>query len=271
VPDSGETAAAWSNGGSPGQHRADSASHLPLCEQHADGASRTPPVKHRGDNTRRVRLGNDGGRIVLLVQGVVQSVAVEGPYAREGYWGQMLPDVRPTRALILGYGGGTLGHLLRERFGPVQVVGVDDDNEVLSLAHSLCGVLPHLELVRADAFTYVKQARGPFDYVALDLFRGGEIPRGVFAGPFLRQLRGLLAPHAPSSSTSSTTAAPRAASRACNRSSASANSAPSAKTSSSSASSASGTDDSFVASRSASALLGRTQAQGEAMSKKDAT
>jgi spermidine synthase len=134
---------------------------------------------------------------VLLVQGVVQSVAVEGPYAREGYWGQMLPDVRPARALILGYGGGTLGHLLRERFGPVQVVGVDDDNEVLSLAHSLCGVLPHLELVRADAFTYVKQARGPFDYVALDLFRGGEIPRGVFAKPFLRQLRGLLAPHAP--------------------------------------------------------------------------
>jgi spermidine synthase len=145
----------------------------------------------------RVRLGEDRGRRALLVQGVVQSVAAHGPGALEGYWGHMLPDVRPTRALILGYGGGTLAHLLQARFGPLHIVGVDDDDEVLSLAESLCGPLPHLELVRADAFAYVDQARGPFDYAALDLFRGGEIPRGVFAKPFLRQLRGLLAPNAP--------------------------------------------------------------------------
>ena len=72
----------------------------------------------------RVRLGEDRGRRALLVQGVVQSVALEGPGAREGYWGRMLPDVRPTRALILGYGGGTLAHLLHDRFGPLQIVVV---------------------------------------------------------------------------------------------------------------------------------------------------
>src|SRR5581483_2288453 len=113
------------------------------------------------------------------------------------YWGAMLPDVRPGRALLLGYGGGTLAHLLQQRFGPLPIVGVDDDPRVLALAPRLLPALPLVEVVCADALAYVRQGRGPFDYVALDLYRGGECPPWVFRRPFLRQLRALLPPGAP--------------------------------------------------------------------------
>jgi spermidine synthase len=44
---------------------------------------------------------------------------------------------------------------------------------------------------------YVGATGDRFDYVALDLFRGGEVPGGTFARPFLRRLRAIMAPGAP--------------------------------------------------------------------------
>ena len=63
-----------------------------------------------------VRLGEDDGRPVLLVNGAVQSVLADDP---EGYWQRMVPDVKPRRALLLGLGAGTVARLLHERFGEV--------------------------------------------------------------------------------------------------------------------------------------------------------
>lgn len=130
------------------------------------------------------------------MDGVVQSVALDGGAGRAGYWGAMLPDVRPTRALILGFGGGTLAHLLMERFGTLAIVGVDDDPRMLALSTALTGPHPpKLELVQADAFAFVSATAEHFDYLALDLFRGGEIPRGLLSRPFLRDLRRILSPN----------------------------------------------------------------------------
>src|SRR3954454_19502731 len=88
------------------------------------------------------RIGEDGGRTALLVDGVVQSVAVSSPDQADGYWWDMLPDVRPRRALLLGLGGGTVAQLLQQRFGDVALVGVESDERVLTLARStvLAGV-----------------------------------------------------------------------------------------------------------------------------------
>jgi spermidine synthase len=108
----------------------------------------------------------------------------------------MLPDVRPTRALMLGYGAGTLAHLLHQRFGPVPIVAVDDDPRVLALAPALLPPLPGVEMACMDALQYVSGTRDRFDYAALDLFRGGATPPGTFSRPFLRRLRGILAPGA---------------------------------------------------------------------------
>jgi spermidine synthase len=141
-----------------------------------------------------LRLGEDDGRLALLIDGVVQSVAVEGA-AVGGYWAALLPVVRPRRALVLGLGGGTVVQLLHRRFGPLPVVGVERDPEVLALAREQFGLeLPGLAIVEADAFDYLDDCQERFDYICVDLFQGGQLQRAVIGRPFLRRLRELIRP-----------------------------------------------------------------------------
>jgi spermidine synthase len=141
-----------------------------------------------------VRLGEDDGRPVLLVNGAVQSVLADDP---EGYWRLMVPDVRPRRALLLGLGAGSVARLLHERFGDLPIVGIDDDLAVIDFARELLADLPDLVIEQADAFEYVEQAESAgehFDYVAVDLYRGDRMAHGVVGRPFLRSLRTLAEP-----------------------------------------------------------------------------
>jgi spermidine synthase len=141
-----------------------------------------------------VRLGEDDGRPVLLVDGTVQSVLADDP---NGYWSKMVPDVRPSRALLLGLGAGTVARLLHARFGDVPIVGVDEDADVVGFARELLRELPGLEMVQADAFAYVAEAAVSgerFDYAAVDLYRGDQLVHGVVGKPFLRGLRTILEP-----------------------------------------------------------------------------
>jgi spermidine synthase len=145
----------------------------------------------------RLRIGKDDGQRALLVDGVVQSVAVEPTGEVVGYWSALLPDRRPRRALVLGLGGGTLVHLLHRRFGPLPVFGVEMDAEVLETARRAFGLdLPLLTVVEQDAFVYVERCDDRFDYICVDLFRGGQLDGRIVGRPFLRQLRKLAMPGA---------------------------------------------------------------------------
>ena len=146
---------------------------------------------------RGVWIEPSGEGKALVVDGAVQSVSLASPESLFGYWPLMLPQVRPKRALILGLGGGTLVQLLFRRFGPFPLVAVDDDERVIALATAEMGLDPtSLAIVRADAFDWVANARQHFDYAAIDLYRGGDVPVRVFSVSFLRDLRRLLAPGA---------------------------------------------------------------------------
>ncbi|MHB1132539.1 MAG: spermidine synthase [Chloroflexota bacterium] len=147
-----------------------------------------------GSGEPRVQAVDSEGQLTLVVDGVVQSVAVRGPQIGRGYWPAMLPERKPTNALILGLGGGTVAHLLVQRFGQLPIVGVDDDPEVLALARQTFGLgaVEGLRVVVDDAFDFVAQCEEQFDYVCVDLFRAGEIPRQATSKTFLRQVRRLL-------------------------------------------------------------------------------
>jgi spermidine synthase len=143
-----------------------------------------------------VRIGEDEGRMALLVDGVVQSISPEDGLATGGYWAAMLPTAPPRRALILGLGGGTLARLLQTRWGVgLAIVGVDDDPAVIETARSV-GWLPlaGLEEVVEDAFAYVRRCAERFDYIALDLYRGERLVGQELSRPFLRRVRALLEP-----------------------------------------------------------------------------
>ncbi|HEY0582591.1 MAG TPA: hypothetical protein VGE94_10440 [Chloroflexota bacterium] len=144
-----------------------------------------------------VRIGEDAGRSALLVDGVVQSISPEDGLQAGGYWAAMVPDdQRPTHALILGLGGGTIARLLQARWGhDMRIVGVDDDASILAVA-SAVGWLPTngVDVVVGDAFEYVQACHERFDYIAVDLFRGERLAQRAFGKPFLRRLGLLLQP-----------------------------------------------------------------------------
>jgi len=149
-----------------------------------------------GPGSHFVRIGEDAGREALLVDGVVQSISPADGLATGGYWAAMVPSLRPTRALILGLGGGTLARLLQARWGEeLPIVGVDDDVAIVETAIA-AGWLGQLtvEMVYADAFEYVQTCQERFDYVAIDLFRGERLIGRALTRAFLRRVRRLLQP-----------------------------------------------------------------------------
>ena len=146
----------------------------------------------------RVRIGRQGGRRALLVDGVAQSIEVRGDEPTPGYWTAMLPDFAPRRALMLGYGGGTIAHMLLARCPGVQVVAVEKDPQVIAAAqrHPHFRLGPDdLEIVEGDAFRVVRElaeSHQQFDYVAVDMYDGSEMVRASLARPFLGRLDELL-------------------------------------------------------------------------------
>ncbi|HZQ98151.1 MAG TPA: hypothetical protein VFC93_04955 [Chloroflexota bacterium] len=151
----------------------------------------------RGAPTR-VRIGRQGGRRALLVDGVAQSVEVRGDEPTPGYWTAMLPDFAPRRALLLGYGGGTIARMLLARAPGVEIWAVEDDPRVVAAAQRH----PHfrvsedeVHLLQEDAFAFVRElaeSDAQFDYIAVDLYRGSQLVRASLARPFLSRLTNLL-------------------------------------------------------------------------------
>lgn len=152
----------------------------------------------------RARLGRDGERQAIVVDGVIQSVVVEKDEkdrkdSRDlSYWAAMIPDTRPSSVLVLGLGGGTVVHLLYERFGELPVVGVERDPVVVTLARAHFGFddleARGLEVVLGDAFEYAAACERTFDLILVDLYDGLQPAKGFLAKPFLRRVRALLNP-----------------------------------------------------------------------------
>lgn len=137
----------------------------------------------------------EAGRKVLRVGGVIQSVSVDETYSRD-VWDAMIPSRRPENALILGLGGGTIASLVTKQWGPIPIVGVERDPAVAWLAQREFGLaaLRNVEIVTADAFTYVRSCTQRFDAICVDLYVAGHMSHGVLGAVFLRDVERLLTP-----------------------------------------------------------------------------
>jgi len=147
------------------------------------------------EGTQGLSVEEYEGHRVLMQQGVILSVAVTDGDPPFGYWTAMLPEGTPRTALLLGFGAGTLAHLVARRFPGIRIVGVDVDPRVIEFArHHFDLAVPNLEVVIGDAFAYAAECRERFDYVAVDLFCGHAFQRGALAKPFLRRLEAIAGP-----------------------------------------------------------------------------
>ena len=142
-----------------------------------------------------ILVAEDQGRKALIVDGAVQSVAAEDGHRGSGYWAAMIPAVRPESVLLLGLGAGTVAQLVTLRFGPVPIIGVDIDPDVVEIARSEFDLtLDNLKIEIADAFRFVNETIAHYDLIFVDLYRGPLPAPGMLSQPFLKALRRILLP-----------------------------------------------------------------------------
>lgn len=102
----------------------------------------------------------------------------------------------PRSVLVLGLGAGSIVALLRRRHGVrAPIVGVEHDPEVLRLAHEHFGLggWRDLDVVVADAATFVAEHARQFDLIVVDLFVDSVVPASCRTPEFLASLRERLA------------------------------------------------------------------------------
>jgi spermidine synthase len=140
-------------------------------------------------------LETAGGEQRLIVDGAVQSVAVQGDKTPKGYWPALVPRRVASSALILGFGGGTVAHLLRRESAAMTMTGVDNDPRVLDLARSAFGAdAAGIRLILADAEEFVRECSDRYGLVIVDLFCGETLATSATRRAFLRGVRSLVCP-----------------------------------------------------------------------------
>ena len=99
--------------------------------------------------------------------------------------------------LILGFGLGSIPIILEHHFHKkYHFTGVEIDEEVLYLAnkYAIPGLSSGIELVCADALTYVEQSTWKYDMITVDLFQDDLIPEQFEKTVFLENIKNMLAP-----------------------------------------------------------------------------
>lgn len=105
------------------------------------------------------------------------------------YFSHMIPPYKPESTLILGYGQGTCSELMRKVWGQMKVCGVDEVKSDWGYVED--------KMVVGDAYKFVKECSNSFlkrrfDYILIDLFKGGKVPEFVFSPDFSVMLKEIL-------------------------------------------------------------------------------
>lgn len=152
----------------------------------------------------RVHSKLSGWLQVDLVKGRYQLSTGNAIYSYEdlytSYGTALHQATLPTRgrALILGLGLGSIPYLLRAEHGFTgKITCVEIDPVVIKLAATYHPPPPHwkeVEVVEADAVSFVENIQAPFDIVTMDVFVGEEIPYSCWDASFLQHLKNCVAP-----------------------------------------------------------------------------
>lgn len=137
------------------------------------------------------------GRLVVNSAKANQSFGSLHRVWREAFRDARVRERAPSTALVMGYGAGSVAHILRHEFGlNTAITGVDHDTTMLQLAQERfpLGGMEAVELVPSDAFAFVAACSKTFDLVVVDLFDELDFAKGVEGPDFLRGIRRLVPP-----------------------------------------------------------------------------
>jgi spermidine synthase len=133
----------------------------------------------------------------LQVQNLTQSGGII-----KSIWQKPLKKVKNAeRVLLLGLGGGTVVHLIKERFPEVKITALEIDSEIIKIGKKYFGLekVKNLKIINTEAIKWVfgydiSKYRSKFDLILVDLYLGEKFPKKAMNDQFLKNLKKILAP-----------------------------------------------------------------------------
>lgn len=115
-------------------------------------------------------------------------------------WPSEYPNLHaPKKVLILGFGAGSVAHILHRHYRfDSHITGVDLDPVMLQLAQDEFGQKPStkLRLFTADAVDFVASDTRIYDMVVIDIFVDDQVPDAIVSRPFLDHVLNRMEPGA---------------------------------------------------------------------------
>jgi spermidine synthase len=147
------------------------------------------------DGTRKVRvveLRRDGGRLYFDGHVLYTHVDRNGDNCLD-YIAAMEQALGAAKSvLLLGTAGGALATRICRRGG--QVTAIDDWAPAFEIARRWFHLPDATECVHADAVAYLRSTTRQWDAVAVDVFRGSNIPAAILTSDIGRLLSKVLVP-----------------------------------------------------------------------------
>ena len=124
---------------------------------------------------------------VCSVNGAVYGLHPAETLFGRTYHAHMIPPFVPDHTLMLGYGCGTVAELMRKVWGKsLKITGVDIERRDWDYCEH--------RFVKMDAYDFVRECsdgmiKKRFDYIAVDLYNGKEVPSFVYETEFAVRLK----------------------------------------------------------------------------------
>jgi len=106
-----------------------------------------------------------------------------------------LNDRQIKNVLLLGFGAGSVPHLLAQEFKiDCKITAVEIDDKVIEIAKKYFNIqrFENLDLIIADAFEFVNHCNFKFDLIVVDIFINDKVPAEFESQQFLLALKKLM-------------------------------------------------------------------------------
>jgi len=134
----------------------------------------------------------------LVASGFAQSRTLGKNGKTEFYWDTFVEELPPlkkdSKVLILGLATGTSAQQLRRLYPKIEIDGVEVDPMIIELGKKYFGLdEAKVNIILQNASSFIDQAKGSYEVIFVDLFKGGEVPDFVLKDDFFQKLKSLLA------------------------------------------------------------------------------
>ncbi len=152
-----------------------------------------PQILYEGSSqySNDIKVIKYGNTTKLIVNGFVQSFNDNSGFAKNKVWGQVVKIIIENKPnlnniLVLGMGGGTMLHLLNEKYPAAKITAVEIDEVIIKIARRYFNIAEssNLKIINTDAAEILENSGkfdilNKFDCIIVDTYIGGEYPEAI--------------------------------------------------------------------------------------------